>query len=105
MFDIESIQAMFNGNAVKATHHFKARVKERNIKFADIRHVLVSGKIIEQCQNDQPLPSILIFGHTKEDKPLHIVVGIDDDLIFLITAYFPSAGIWEADNITRKAVN
>ena len=63
------------------------------------------GKIIEQCPDDQPLPSILIFGQTKDSPPLHVVVGIDDAFIFLITAYIPSSEIWEADYMTRKVVS
>ena len=105
MFDIESIQAMLRGNAVKFTEHFKLRVKERNIKFAYVKSALLFGEIIEQCPNDQPLPSILIMGYTNENNPLHVVVGIDDDLIWLITAYFPSLDIWENDYKTRKDVD
>jgi uncharacterized DUF497 family protein len=104
MFDIESIQAMFDGNAVKFTQHFKARIKERGIKFADVKQALLSGEIIEQCPDDQPLPSIIIFGHTNDNAPLHVVVSVDDDMIFLVTAYFPSVDIWEADFKTRKVV-
>ena len=105
MFDIESVQAMLSGNAIKVTQHFKARIKERDINVSDVKHVLLSGEIIEQCPDDQPLPSILILGHTKDNQPLHVVVGIDDDFIFLITAYFPSVEIWETDYSTRKVVN
>jgi len=104
MFDIESVQAMFDGNAVKFTHHFRIRLKERDIKFSEVKHALLTGEIIEQCPNDQPLPSILVFGYTKDDRPLHVVVGIDDDFVSLITAYFPSKDIWENDYKTRKDV-
>jgi len=105
MFDIKSIQAMFKGNAVKFTQHFKIRLKERGIKFSDVKHVLLSGEIIEQYQDDLPLPSILIFGYTKDNIPLHIAVSVDDDLIFLVTTYFPSDDIWELDYKTRKDVH
>jgi len=105
MYDIETIQAMFSGNAVRATQHFKARIKERSIKTADVRRVIMSGEIVEECPDDLPLPSILVLGHTSDNKPLHVAVGIDDDMIFLITAYYPSNDIWETDNKTRKVVN
>jgi hypothetical protein len=105
MFDIESIQAMFDGNAVKFTEHFKTRLKERSIKFADVKYAILFGEIIEQCLDDQPLPSILILGYTNDGKPLHVVASVDDDLIFLVTAYLPSVDIWEADYKTRKVVS
>jgi len=105
MFDIESIQIMFDSDAVKFTHHFKMRMKERGIKISDVKHVLLSGEIIEQCLDDQPLPSVLILGYTIDNTPLHVAVSVDDDLIFLVTAYFPSDDIWDIDNKTRKMVN
>ena len=102
MFDIESIQAMFEGNAVKFTEHFKRRLKERGIKFADVKQVLLSGEIIEECPDDQPLPSVLILGYANDGTPLHVAISIDDDLIFLVTAYSPLGDIWETDYKTRK---
>ncbi|MCL2224225.1 MAG: DUF4258 domain-containing protein [Defluviitaleaceae bacterium] len=102
MFDISSIQALFNGNAVKQRQHFRNRIKERNIKKIDVAQALLSGEIIEECPNDLPLPSILILGYTKANKPLHIAVGVDDDIIWLVTAYFPTLDKWEADYKTRK---
>jgi len=104
VFDIESIQAMFEGNAIKFTEHFKIRLKERSIKFADVKQVLLSGEIIEQCPDDQPLPSVLILGYTNDRTPLHVAVSIDDNLIFLVTAYLPSGEIWETDYKTRRVV-
>ena len=35
-------------------------------------------EIIEEYPDDFPHPSCLIFGHTKEKKILHIVVGSDN---------------------------
>ena len=101
MFDIESIQALFDGNAVRVTQHFRTRIKERGIKFSEIKLALLTGKIIEQNVNDQPLPSVIILGY-NDDNPLHVVVSIDGALMWLITAYYPSSDIWESDYKTRK---
>jgi len=103
MFDIESIQSMFESNSVKFTQHFKARIKERGIRFSDVEQALQTGEIIEQSLDAKPLPSILIFGYNNS-IPIHVVVSVDDDFIFLVTAYYPSAEIWEPDYKTRKVV-
>ena len=50
---------------------------------------------------DYPFPSCLIMG-TSADRVLHIVASIDEDTIYLITAYVPDAGKWQADWKTRK---
>jgi len=105
MFDMESIQALYDGNAVKYTRHFRGRIEERNIKKSEVTQALLSGEIIEQSPNDEPLPSILVLGYTSDDKPLHIAVSVDDDVIWLVTAYFPTLAIWEANYKTRKVVS
>jgi hypothetical protein len=105
MYDIESIQAMYLGQAVQLTRHFHDRVKERSIKYADVRSAVMNGEIIEQCLDDVPNPSIIILGQNLEGKPLHVVVGVDDDKLWLITAYYPAPDMWETDCKTRKELN
>jgi hypothetical protein len=102
MFDIESIQAMFAGRAVKYSLHYWKRTKERGIKQSEVKQALLSGKIIKDIPDDEPLPSVLILGYTESNKPLHIAVGVDDDRICLITVYVPTLDIWEADYKTKK---
>jgi hypothetical protein len=34
--------------------------------------------------------------------PLHVAVGVDDDRLWLITAYYPTLDIWESDYCTKK---
>jgi len=102
MYDIESIQALYSNHAVEYSQHFRVRMKERDIKFADIRIAIQSGKIIEQDLRDIPNPSVLILGYMRGNKPVHVVVGIDDAKLVLITVYFPTLALWEADYKTRK---
>ena len=102
MYDIETIQAMYLGRAVELTQHFHNRVKERLIKYADVRNAITGGEIIEQCLNDDPNPSVLILGYDCGGKPLHIAIGVDDNKLWLITAYTPTLDLWESDFKTRK---
>jgi len=103
MFDIESIRTLYNGKAVYNSLHFRARRKERSIKPSDIEHALLSGSIIEETPDDEPLPSVLVLGYTNEGKPLHVAVGVDDDKICFITTYFPTLDLWESDYKTRRS--
>ena len=105
MSDIESIKALYSSHAIEYTQHFRNRMKERNIKFADIRIAIQNGKIIEQGLEDIPNPSVLILGYARDDKPLHVAVGIDDAKLVLITTYFPTLALWESDYMTRKEVD
>jgi len=105
MYDIESIQAQYASHAAEYSQHFRIRMKERNIKFADVRMVIQSGEIIEQDLQDIPNPSVLILGYTRDNKPLHVAIGMDDAKLVLITAYFPNLIRWESDYKTRKVVD
>ena len=105
MYDIESIQALYLNHAVEYSQHFRNRMKDRRIKFFDVRMTIQSGEIIEQDLKDIPNPSVLILGYTHDNKPLHVAVGVDDAKLVLITAYFPTLALWEDDYKTRKGVN
>ena len=48
MYDIESIQVLYSKHAAEYSQHFRIRMKERGIKFANVRMVMQSGEIIEQ---------------------------------------------------------
>jgi hypothetical protein len=105
MYDMETIKTMYLKRAVESTKHFHDRAKVRNIKYSDIKNAIINGEIIEQILDDYPNPSILILGHCPSNKPLHIAIGVDDDKLWLITAYFPSLDMWEEDYRTRKVVD
>ena len=105
MYDIESIQALYLNHAVEYSQHFRIRMKERNIKFTDIKMAVQNGEIIEQDLQDIPNPSVLILGYTHDNKPIHIAVGMDDAKLLMITTYFPVLTLWKSDYKTRKAVD
>ena len=33
---------------------------------------------------------------------LHVICGVLDDMVYIISAYFPDPDRWEADFVTRK---
>ena len=105
MYDIETIQAMYQKRAVESTKHFHDRIKERMIKYADVESAITCGEIIEQDLSDLPNPSVLVLGHCRDNKPLHIAIGMGDDKLWLITAYFPTLDMWEEDFKTRKVID
>ena len=96
---------MYLKRAAMSTKHFHDRIKERGIKYADVKSAIVCGEIIDQQLNDSPNPSVLILGYCRNNKPIHIAVGVDDDKLWLITAYFPTHEMWETDYKTRKVID
>lgn len=76
---------------------------QRRISMEDIRHVLVSGEIIEEYPEDTPYPSRLVLGWSGA-RPLHVVVADNnaERETIVITVYEPSSNEWEHGFKRRK---
>jgi hypothetical protein len=61
------------------------------------------GNIIEDYPDDYPFPSALVL-ECKIGKPIHVVAGIGENYLWIITAYYPSLDKWENDFKTRKEI-
>ena len=99
MLDIREIRELCTDDRIILTQHVVKRCQERGIAFNDIVNAILRGEIIEQYPDDYPYPSCLILS----DGPLHVVAGIGQGMIWIITAYKPTAQKWESDWKTRKA--
>ena len=102
--DIKQLQRLYNisDSNIKWAKHCFERMQERDISINDVESCLQTGEIIEDYPDDFPHPSCLIFGYTKKNKILHIVVGSNGDTIFFITTYYPNTDKFEMDLKTRK---
>ena len=73
--------------------HARIRMFERYISTEDMIYILKNGEIIEQYSDDEPCPSVLMLGYIS-DQPYHLVVGICEDHLRIITAYTPDESHW-----------
>jgi hypothetical protein len=73
--------------------HAKLRMAERLINTIDLEKAIKNGEIIEEYPDDKPCPSVLLLGKVNS-KPIHIVIGICEDHIRIITEYIPSSKRW-----------
>ena len=105
MLDIEDIRSLCKDDTIKATQHFTDRLFKHGIEYDNVIHAIMNGEIIEQYPEDYPYPSGLILGYDVKAKPLHVVAGVSNDAVYLITAYYPSVDKWETDYKTRKVDN
>jgi hypothetical protein len=102
MIDINAIKQLCNCNALRWTNHVLVRLLQRNIKTDDVVYALLNGEIIEQYPTDYPYPSCLALGMTADNRNLHIVCGIGDGELWLITAYYPNNDEWSEGFSIRK---
>lgn len=83
--------------------HANDRMIERRITGADIRQVLMAGRVVETYPADRYGPSCLIFGFTAAGRRLHVVCSYPSrPLVKIITAYEPNPAEWLSDFVTRK---
>lgn len=80
--------------------HAAQRMMERSIAREEIIHCAQYGEIIESYPNDYPFPSFLVYEILNE--PLHIVMALNNDTCYIITAYRPNQDEFEDDFKTRK---
>lgn len=102
MYTIEDFRKINQSENIVISLHGQLRLNERNITVDDVMNAIDNGEIIEQYPEDFPFPSCLILGLTIHDVYIHIVVSMNDDKIYLITAYVPDTDKWEADMKTRR---
>ena len=76
----------------------------RGITRQDIIACIQNGEIIEDYPDDYPFPSCLIYGLNAKNKVIHVVVGCDNEELFIVTAYYPNKEkqVFEDDLKTRK---
>ena len=102
MYSIEDFRRLNKSENIVISLHGQLRLNERNISVDDIMNAIDNGEIIEQCPKDFPFPSCLILGISVNNIYIHVVVSMNENKIYLITAYVPSSDKWEADLKTRK---
>ena len=83
--------------------HATQQMFKRGVNEKDVRLLLAGGTIIEYYHDDFPFPSLLIYGVSNDNRPLHAIVGIDVDMqrLYLITVYEPDPEKWSS-NFTRR---
>ena len=102
MPDIEQFRRLNRAENYVVTMHGRRRLSERGILLSDVINAVDHGEVIETYPEDYPFPSCLILGLSIHNAYLHAVVSLNENLIYLITAYFPSPDEWEPDMKTRR---
>ncbi|RRD93531.1 DUF4258 domain-containing protein [Clostridiales bacterium COT073_COT-073] len=82
--------------------HCLERMHSRKITRNEVKECIKAGEILEDYPNDFPHPSCLIYGLTKGNKVLHVVLGLTNIGITIITVYEPNNIIFNDDLKTRR---
>lgn len=102
--NIKNIKQMVKDGKIRWTNHVIVRLFQRNITQEDIENALLNGEIIEEYENDYPYPSCLVYGINLNNEVIHIVCGLNEIELWIITSYYPDNIKWEKDLKTRKEI-
>ena len=102
---VELLKRNLADYAVEYRVHATRRMLQRHIDAGEVVLILENGRVIERYDTDFPLPSVLLNGRTKANRPLHAVVGINEDeqRLVVITTYEPDALQW-TDDFSRRII-
>lgn len=102
LLKIEIIREYIAKRNIYWTKHCLNRLNKRNILMIDVKEAINNGKIIEYYFDDYPYQSCLILGYNMNNKIMHVVCGINEEIVHIITAYYPDTNKWEEDMKTRR---
>lgn len=100
--NIDQIRLLCSDATIEVTQHILMRCQQRNITYEEVKEVIENGEIIEEYSDDYPYPSCLILGMTIKGRKIHVVVGLGEKKLWLITAYEPDPSQWDKELKKRK---
>jgi len=97
IFDL--IKSCFQQESIYYSAHAKREMHTEplgRITDSEVFEAIMTGEVIEEYPNDLPYPSLLIFGETIKNRPLHIVCAFDknEKIVIIVTVYEPSPDLW-----------
>ena len=101
--NVEEIRRLCEDNKIRWTEHVMLRLIKRHISRSDVKHALEIGEVIEQYPDDYPYPSCLVLGAAVSGEYIHIVCGVGELELWIITAYYPDRNEWTDD--LRKRIS
>lgn len=101
-YTIDELRNACKCDRIAWKEHATQRLIQRNITKAEAIECILCGEIIETYVSDKPFASCLVFGYTKEKRPIHVVCSFDGEYIHFITAYEPDTIKFYSDLKTRR---
>ena len=85
---IKGIKKQVESGSHRFTLHGFERCVERHISADEVKHVILSGEIIEEYPEDKYGLRSLIYGLNQKGRIFHVQCSIDP--VWIITAYDPT---------------
>lgn len=93
--DISYIREKVKKQKYDLSSHAHRERQEEQITITEIEQVLLLGDIIEKYPKDKRGGSCLVAAKV-ENKPLHVVCGMRNNRLLIITVYKPKPPTWKS---------
>lgn len=99
---IDEIREKIAEGAFEFSQHAVDQSIVRHVSLDEVTDSLAAGEVIEDYPEDKYGPSCLVFGFTREGRPLHVQCSYPErPLVKIITVYEPDPARW-IDFRTRR---
>jgi hypothetical protein len=94
--EITDIQNAIRAGQIRITDHADEEAQNDMLSYDEIFFSVLTGKIIEDYQDDKPYPGCLIYGNLFNNEPVHSVwaYNLDTKWAVMITVYRPDPSKW-----------
>ena len=94
--NLEDIVDAIRYNRIRITDHSDEEAQVDRLSFDQVFISVFQGEIIEDCPDDKPCPSCLVYGETFSEEPVHSVWAYNREnrWAVLITVYRPDPKRW-----------
>ncbi len=97
---IQAIRRCFDTDSVLYSNHARREMRTEaygEINEQEVYEAILSGEVIEAYRDDTPYPSVLLFGTTRGNRPLHVVCAYNEEepAVIIITVYQPDSRLWD----------
>jgi hypothetical protein len=91
---LERIRKLIDEGSYDVKMHARKKMIDRKIKISEVKEAIENSTIIEEYLDDKPLPTCLLYGDTLKQRPIHVVIALDEEVAAIITVYEPDTDKW-----------
>jgi len=99
---LKRIKLQANTSNIRITLHAHQEMVEEDITLVELLEAISSGQILENYPYHRRGACCLLYGVTKEGRPLHIVCTSSKPVLIIITVYEPKPPKWVTPTQRRK---
>ena len=91
---LERVRSQARAGDIRVTAHAQQAMIDGAFSPADVRKAIAGGRIIEDYPDHLRGACCLVFGVTRDGRPIHIVCTTAAPVLILITVYEPTPPKW-----------